>query len=136
MLAGDAPNALNIEVHSGLGGTRILKPLKSSGVLIGCVLLVTCRYPLSQILSSANRPDSSIALRTYRQVNSAASPRFETMPKPATPVAAVVVRKNTRRVILVMGDLLCSRFDRWVLPIASDYQWRKSAPRRRSPWAV
>jgi hypothetical protein len=51
-------------------------------------------------------------LLAYRQVNSAASPRFETTPMAATPVAAVVVRKNTRRVILVMGDLLCSRFDR------------------------
>ena len=31
METGEAPNALNIEVQSGLGGTRILNPLKSSG---------------------------------------------------------------------------------------------------------
>ena len=43
MLAGAAPKALNIEVHSGLTGTRILKPLRSSGALIGCVLLVIWR---------------------------------------------------------------------------------------------
>jgi hypothetical protein len=41
MVAGDAPKLLNIEIHRGLTGIRILKPLKSSGVLIGCVLLVT-----------------------------------------------------------------------------------------------
>src|SRR4051812_29569219 len=34
---GAASNALNIEVQSGLGGTRILKPLRSSGLLIGRV---------------------------------------------------------------------------------------------------
>ncbi len=43
MLAGAAPNALNIEVQSGLTGTRILKPFRSSGVAIGCVLLVIWR---------------------------------------------------------------------------------------------
>src|SRR5205807_8749579 len=40
---GAASNALNIEVHSGLGGTRILKPFRSSGFLIGRVEEVICR---------------------------------------------------------------------------------------------
>ena len=43
MLAGDASSALNIEVQSGLTGTRILKPFRSSAVLIGRVLLVMLR---------------------------------------------------------------------------------------------
>ena len=36
-MLGAASKALNIEVHNGLGGTRILKPLRSSGDLIGRV---------------------------------------------------------------------------------------------------
>ena len=43
MLAGEAPSALNSDVHSGLTGTRILKPFRSAGVLIGLVLLVMLR---------------------------------------------------------------------------------------------
>jgi hypothetical protein len=43
MVMAVAPSRLNIEVHNGLTGTRILKPFKSSGVLIGCVLLVIWR---------------------------------------------------------------------------------------------
>jgi hypothetical protein len=31
---------LNIDVHSGLTGTRILKPFRSAGVAIGFVLVV------------------------------------------------------------------------------------------------
>ena len=53
MLAGAAPKALNIEVHSGLTGTRILKPCRSSGVVIGLVLVVIWRKPLSQMRSNA-----------------------------------------------------------------------------------
>ena len=34
---GDAPKAVNMPVHSGETGTRILKPFRSSGVLIGLV---------------------------------------------------------------------------------------------------
>ena len=50
---GAASKALNMEVQRGLGGTRILKPLKSSGAAIGLVDDVVCRKPFSQILSKA-----------------------------------------------------------------------------------
>ena len=50
---GAVPRALNIDVHIGLIGTRILKPFRSAGVLMGRVLLVITRNPLSQILSRA-----------------------------------------------------------------------------------
>jgi hypothetical protein len=43
MVVGDAPNALNIEVQSGLAGTRILKPERSSGVFTGLLALVIWR---------------------------------------------------------------------------------------------
>jgi hypothetical protein len=39
----DRRSLLNIEVQSGLTGTRILNPFRSAGVLIGCVLLVIWR---------------------------------------------------------------------------------------------
>jgi hypothetical protein len=39
-------------------------------------------------------------------VNSAASPRLVRIPKAETPVAALVVLKNTRRVIPVMAQNL------------------------------
>jgi len=43
MPVGEAPNAWNMLVQSGLTGTRILKPLRSSGVRIGFVELVIWR---------------------------------------------------------------------------------------------
>ena len=48
MPVGAEPKALNIDVHSGLTGTRILKPFRSSAVLIGLVLVVMLRKPLSR----------------------------------------------------------------------------------------
>src|SRR6202051_1275092 len=62
--AGEASNALNIEVHSGETGTRILKPLRSSGPLIGLVDEVVSRKPLSQILSMTTRLALAISPRT------------------------------------------------------------------------
>src|SRR5450830_619983 len=62
---GAASNALNIEVHSGDGGTRIFIPFKSSPITIGLVDEVICRKPLSQILSIATRPDLAICARTW-----------------------------------------------------------------------
>jgi hypothetical protein len=32
MAVGEAPSALNIEIQSGMPGTRILKPFRSAGV--------------------------------------------------------------------------------------------------------
>ena len=64
LLAGDAPSALNIEVQSGLTGTRILKPFRSADVTIGLVEVVIWRKPLSQILSKATRLALPIAART------------------------------------------------------------------------
>ena len=55
MLAGAEPKAVNIEVQSGLTGTRILKPFRSAGVWIGLLELVIWRKPLSQILSMTTR---------------------------------------------------------------------------------
>ena len=43
MLTGAAPSAENIATHSGTTGTRILKLVRSSGALIGRVLLVTLK---------------------------------------------------------------------------------------------
>src|SRR5215471_16901882 len=43
-------------------------------------------------------------LLAYRQVNSAASPRLVRMPKVETPVAALALLRNTRRVIPVMAN--------------------------------
>src|SRR5882724_9816370 len=63
--AGAASNALNIEVHSGDTGTRLLKPLRSSGPLIGLVDDVVWRKPLSQILSITSRPNLLISPRTW-----------------------------------------------------------------------
>src|SRR4051794_13797130 len=63
--AGAASNALNIEVHSGDTGTRILKPFRSSGPLIGLVDDVVWRKPLSQILSITIRLDLTISLRIW-----------------------------------------------------------------------
>ena len=48
-------NALNLDVQSGDTGTRILKPLRSSGPLIGLVDDVVWRKPLSQIFSITTR---------------------------------------------------------------------------------
>src|ERR1700741_4037160 len=62
--AGAASNALNIDVQSGETGTRILKPLKSSGPLIGLVDDVVWRKPLSQILSITSSPAFLISPRT------------------------------------------------------------------------
>ena len=45
-------------------GTRILKPFRSSGVLIGFVDDVVWRKPLSQILSMAMRLALAIWART------------------------------------------------------------------------
>src|ERR1700730_12743446 len=63
MLTGAAPNAENIETHNGTTGTRILKLARSSGILIGCVLLVICRKPLSQTELNGTRPTFSILRR-------------------------------------------------------------------------
>ena len=64
MLIGEAPNALNIDVQSGLTGTRILKSCRSAGALIGFVLVVMWRKPLSQILSIARMLALAIWPRT------------------------------------------------------------------------
>ena len=63
MLTGAAPNAENIATHSGTTGTRILKFARSSGALIGRVLLVIWRKPLSQTASKGVRPTFSILPR-------------------------------------------------------------------------
>ena len=55
---------MNIEVQSGLTGTRILKLPRSAGVSIGPVEVEIWRKPLSQIFSNAKRPLSSIWPRT------------------------------------------------------------------------
>ena len=52
---GEAPIDLNIDVHNGLGGTRILKPFRSSGVRMGLATESVWRKPLSQTLSNATR---------------------------------------------------------------------------------
>ena len=64
MDAGDAPKALNIEVHKGLTGTRILKPCKSAGVWMGLVELVMLRKPLSKQKSKACKFTLAMAPRT------------------------------------------------------------------------
>ena len=64
MLIGEAPSAWNMLVQSGETGTRILKPFRSAGVLIGWVELVIWRNPLSHIFSIAIRPRLSISART------------------------------------------------------------------------
>src|SRR3954463_5822701 len=51
--AGPASSALNSEVRIGAGGTRILKPFRSSGVLISRDDDVMCRKPLSQTFDTA-----------------------------------------------------------------------------------
>jgi len=60
---GDAPIAVKNEVSMGAGGTRILNPFISSGVLIWRVEEVTWRKPLSQILPNATRPVLSMRPR-------------------------------------------------------------------------
>src|SRR5258708_38468163 len=62
--AGAASNALDIEVQNGETGTRILKPLKSSGPLIGLVDDVVSRNPLSPILAITTRLAFVISPRT------------------------------------------------------------------------
>src|SRR5438270_10243470 len=66
-LIGDTPasNALNSDVSIGAGGTRILKPFKSSGVLISRVEEVIWRNPLSQILETGKIGVFAISDRTY-----------------------------------------------------------------------
>src|ERR1044072_8504120 len=56
MDAGAAPRCVNSEVHSGLTGTRIFRPFRSSGVLIGRTLFVIWRKPELHTLSIAIRP--------------------------------------------------------------------------------
>src|SRR6202012_3646681 len=63
--AGDASKALNIDVHSGDTGTRILKPLKSSGVTMGLGDHVVWGKPLSHILSIATRSFFRICARIH-----------------------------------------------------------------------
>src|SRR3954447_14951695 len=52
--AGPAPSAWNSDVRIGAGGTRILKPVRSSGVLTSGPEEVTWRKPLSQILETVS----------------------------------------------------------------------------------
>ena len=65
MLAGAASSDLNMDVHSGLTGTRILNPFRSAGAAIARLDDVIWRKPLSQIRSNATRLDLAIAARTY-----------------------------------------------------------------------
>jgi len=60
---GDEPKALNMDVHIGETGTRILKPSRSAGVLMGLVEVVVWRKPLSQMRSSACRLTLAICAR-------------------------------------------------------------------------
>src|SRR5205814_560815 len=46
MAVGEAPSALNMESHSGIPGTRILNPFRSSGVLIGLATQLARRIDL------------------------------------------------------------------------------------------
>src|SRR4051812_50088992 len=62
--AGPAPSALNSEVRIGAGGTRILKPFRSSGVLISEPEEVTWRKPLSQTLDTVRIGVLAIWART------------------------------------------------------------------------
>src|SRR3546814_5548186 len=48
MLVGADCSALNMDVHSGLTGTRIFRSWKSSGPLMGLVLVVISRKPRSE----------------------------------------------------------------------------------------
>ncbi len=64
MLVGAAPRDWNSEVQSALIGTRIFSPLRSSGVWIGLVLVVTWRKPLSQTLSITSSPALRICPRS------------------------------------------------------------------------
>src|SRR5262245_13086311 len=54
-----------MDVKSGLTGTRNLSPLRSLGSLIGLLLVVIWRKPLSHILSKATKPRVLICWRTY-----------------------------------------------------------------------
>src|ERR1700744_5963038 len=63
--AGERSKALNSDVHRGDTGTRILKPLKSSGVTRGLLDDVVWRKPLSQILSIATRSFFRICARIH-----------------------------------------------------------------------
>ncbi|MNL11157.1 hypothetical protein D3C87_1319800 [compost metagenome] len=65
MPVGEAPRALNMEVHSGLTSTRSLKPARSCGVKIGRVELVIWRKPLFQTFSIGIRPTLAVLARTY-----------------------------------------------------------------------
>src|ERR1700741_5410611 len=63
MLIGEAPSALNMEVQSGLTGTRILKPSRSAVVTMALVEEEIWRKPLSQMCSMAVMPDLAMAAR-------------------------------------------------------------------------
>ncbi|CKU39770.1 Uncharacterised protein [Mycobacterium tuberculosis] len=62
---GAASSALNIEVHSGDTGTRILKPFRSAGDAMALFDDVICLNPLSQILSMATMLDLAICMRIW-----------------------------------------------------------------------
>src|SRR6476659_8962876 len=53
IVVGGAPKALNIEVQSGAGGTRIFRFARSAGDTIGRSDVVVWRKPLSQGFSKA-----------------------------------------------------------------------------------
>ena len=58
------PNDWNSDSEIGLGGTRILKPCRSSGVMIGLVEVVIWRKPSSRIRRIGCRPDFSMSAHT------------------------------------------------------------------------
>ena len=55
MVVGEAPSALNDCCRTGVAGTRSFTPWRSCTVLIGLVLMVTCRNPWSQALPTGTR---------------------------------------------------------------------------------
>jgi len=61
---GLAPSAVNRDDSMGAAGTRIFRPLRSSGVLTALVEVVTLRKPLSQGLDMVSKPTFSICART------------------------------------------------------------------------
>ncbi|KEH15068.1 hypothetical protein GY15_00885 [Delftia sp. 670] len=77
MDAGALSSALNIEVHSGETGTRILKPCRSAGPAMGRVEEVICRKPLSQMRSMATR--LAWAMRARIWAPSSPSMAFQTL---------------------------------------------------------
>src|SRR4051812_38441842 len=65
---GDAPRALKSETHSGLGGTRIFSPLKSSAVLIGLVLVQPFRARLVFLPLAPTQELGEALKRDVRQI--------------------------------------------------------------------